>query len=149
MGEILQRAQVVREARLWLGTRYHHGARLRGIGVDCAMMLAEVYAECGLIARVEPGEVAHDWHLHRTAEVFEGWVQRVGGRPVDTPAEGDIGLWRYGHTYSHGGIVVGRAGQAWSVVHALLAHRQVRETRTDEHPLAGAPVRWYSLWGAR
>ncbi len=39
---------VVRAARTWLGTPYHHQGRLKGVGVDCAGLLVGVAQELGL-----------------------------------------------------------------------------------------------------
>jgi cell wall-associated NlpC family hydrolase len=36
------RAAVVREAESWIGTPFHHAARVKGAGIDCLMLLAEV-----------------------------------------------------------------------------------------------------------
>ena len=36
------RAAVVHEALSWIGTPYHTGARLKSVGTDCGMFLAEV-----------------------------------------------------------------------------------------------------------
>lgn len=33
-----QRAAVAQEALAWLGTPYHHHARIKGVGVDCAQI---------------------------------------------------------------------------------------------------------------
>ncbi len=35
-------SDVVRTARTWLGTPYHHQGRLKGVGVDCAGLLIGV-----------------------------------------------------------------------------------------------------------
>lgn len=42
-------ADVVQAARAWLGTPYHHQARLRGVGVDCLGLLIGVCRELGLV----------------------------------------------------------------------------------------------------
>jgi cell wall-associated NlpC family hydrolase len=60
----MTRQDVVREALGWEGTPYHHRARLRGVGVDCAMLPAMVYEAVGLIPRVEP-DYSPQWMLHR------------------------------------------------------------------------------------
>ena len=44
-----QRAEVVRVARSFIGTPYHHMGRVKGAGVDCATLLAEVYYEAGVL----------------------------------------------------------------------------------------------------
>lgn len=146
--ELAQRQAVVAEALTWLGTPYHHHGRIKGVGVDCAMLLAEVFAACGLVPRVEPGMYPHDWHLHRTEELFAGWVERVGARTVERPRLGDIGLFHFGHTWSHGAVVVAD-GEVPMLVHAYgrRGSDAVIRTALDEAPLAGRRVQWFTLWG--
>ena len=43
------RQSIVAEALSWEGTPYHHHGRIKGVGVDCAMILAEVYHAVGLL----------------------------------------------------------------------------------------------------
>ena len=69
-----ERAAVVAEARSWLCTPYHHMGRVKGAGVDCATLLAEAYARAGVIAPVEIPFYPPDWHLHREAERYLGFV---------------------------------------------------------------------------
>lgn len=142
MGEILKRAEIVHEGMTWLGTPYHHHGRLRGVGVDCAMLLCEVFERCGLVARVEPGHYPTDWHLHRSEELFMGWLERAGAVRVAVPQPGDIGLFRFGRCFSHGAVVVSHAGL---VLHAYVG-RGVILTALDEDPLQGREVQWWSLW---
>ena len=146
-----ERAAVIRCARQWLRTPYHHMGRVKGAGVDCAMLLAEVYAEAGL---VEPLAIPHyppDWHLHRDAERYLGVLldhaveyapdfvcanhphpnppplrgrEWEGGElPTRPILPGDIALWRFGRCFSHGAIIV-----AWPmVIHAYLGRGCVLE----------------------
>jgi cell wall-associated NlpC family hydrolase len=69
-----ERAAVVAEARSWLRTPYHHMGRVKGAGVDCATLLAEIYARAGMIAPVTIPFYPPDWHLHREAERYLGFV---------------------------------------------------------------------------
>ena len=65
----LLRAAAVKEAKTWIGTPFHHAARVKGAGVDCLMLLAEVYERAGVTAgRIKPPFYVPDWHLHRDAE---------------------------------------------------------------------------------
>ena len=41
--------RVVAEARRWIDTPYHHQARLRGVGCDCAGLIIGVGLECGVL----------------------------------------------------------------------------------------------------
>lgn len=43
------RADVVLEARRWLGTPWHHQARLRGVGADCGGLIGGVPVATGLL----------------------------------------------------------------------------------------------------
>ena len=43
------RADVVAEARTWIGTPWHHAARLKGVGVDCVGLLIGVARELGIV----------------------------------------------------------------------------------------------------
>lgn len=136
------REAVVAEALSWLQTRYHHHGRVKGVGVDCAMLLAEVFERCGLVAPVEAGFYPHDWHLHRGEEVFVDWVLQAGGVEVQTPAIGDAALFRFGRTFSHGAIVVAPDLQ---MVHAYI-DLGVILSRPDEAPLQGRDCRFFTLF---
>lgn len=142
-----ERSAVAAEALSWLGTPYHHHARIKGVGVDCAQILCEVYEACRLVPHVDPGFYATDWHLHRGEELYMGWLERSGARQVQTPALGDVALFRFGRCFSHGGIVVEASDQleAMTVLHAYL-NRGVILSRLSEEPLDGRAVQFWTLW---
>lgn len=119
---------IVDLAKDWLGTPYHPNARVKGKGggVDCALLLAEVYEQAGLIPHIEPGYYPQDWHLHNADEQYLGWVLKYADEVLE-PAPGDIALYQFGqktqnpvnsrHTriISHAAIVID-----WPVViHAV------------------------------
>jgi len=134
------RARVVAEAMSWIGTPYRHRQRLKGLGVDCAQILAAVYEDAGVIGHLELGEYATQWHLHHERELYLEWLERVGARRLDgeDPLPGDVGVWKYGLTHSHGGIVV-EGGADPVVVHSYIkARRGVTLGRATEEPLFGA-----------
>lgn len=99
------REQIIREAEGWLRTPYRHMARVKGAGVDCAMLLAEVYEACGLIPHVDVPFYPQDWHFHRGEERYLDQVRQYGKR-VETPEPGDVAMFRFGRCVSHGAIVV-------------------------------------------
>ena len=118
-----ERAAVIRCARAWLRTPYHHRGRVKGAGVDCAMLLAEVYAEAGLVQPLAIPHYPPDWHLHRDAECYLGVLLDHAVEIAALPSPGDIALWRFGRCFSHGAIVVD-----WPVViHAYLGRGCVLE----------------------
>jgi cell wall-associated NlpC family hydrolase len=134
--EYLQRQAVVQEAISWLRTPYHHQARVKGHGVDCALFLGEVFHRAGLTPPVEiirslqdltPEQQASgrifiesyspQWHLHQRKEVYRGLVEQfgreIGGGPL---LPGDVVLYQFGHCLSHGAIVL-----EWPlIIHAVV-----------------------------
>jgi len=102
-----RRGLLVQSAYRWLGTPYHHRARIHGVGVDCAQLLIAVYAEAGVIDAFEPEDYPMDWMLHREEERFIATIRACGGVRTNNPRPGDVALWRFGRCYAHGGILVG------------------------------------------
>ncbi|WP_310626368.1 hypothetical protein [Limnohabitans sp.] len=100
-----QRLQICAEARSWLGTPYHHMARIKGVGVDCLQILIAVYSAVGLMDAFDTGYYPNDWMLHRDEERYLAGVLEHA-HPVDTPSVGDMALYRFGRTYSHSAILV-------------------------------------------
>lgn len=135
------RQNVIAEAMTWLNTPYHSHGRVKGAGVDCAMLVIEVYAACGLAPRIEPGTYAPDWHMHRSEELYLGGVEQYAQR-VETAQPGDIALFRFGRCVSHGAIVV-----AWpTVIHAYMDQKKVVLTDVSKSDyLAKRLYGFYSL----
>lgn len=101
-----QRAAVVSEALTWQGTPYHHQGNIKNAGVDCIMILVEVYKTCCLIpADTDPRPYTQDWYLHNHEEVYLNGVEQFA-TPVESPLPGDIVLFRFGHCVGHGGLVI-------------------------------------------
>lgn len=125
------RAEVVAEARSWIGTRHVHQSRLKGIGVDCI----------GL-----PLEVAHNLDLLPKDLVVEGyspvpdgysilaWCDRyIPPRVPRTKMQpGDIVIVAFESRPQHAGIVGDyvHGNGALSIIHAL---DRVVETRLLFH----------------
>lgn len=154
MDEFDQRAALVAEARRWVGTPFHHHAAVLGAGIDCAHLLIEAHAGAGLAPRFDPEAYPHDWHLHRDEERFlaklEEYLGRVDSdeRPIAERGEGfrvmpgDVLIWRYGRTYSHGAIC-----SLWpSIVHASFPAEACIEESVMGGLLEEKPVRIYSFW---
>jgi cell wall-associated NlpC family hydrolase len=134
------RAEAVAEAMTWLNTPYHHMARRKGAGVDCAQILIEVFHAVGLIPRIDVGFYPHDWHFHRDEERYLGWIQQYAHR-VETPQAGDIILYRFGRTVSHAAIVVDYP----LVIHSYFRAGVVLAKSTDPE-LRGREDSYWSLW---
>jgi cell wall-associated NlpC family hydrolase len=107
------RARVVARAMDWIGTPYRQWGNTLHHAVDCAMLLAEVYRDAGLIAPVDPRPYPPEWHLHRSDERYLAWLQPVSIETA-TPQAGDIALFQFGRCFSHAGIMI----NADELVHA-------------------------------
>ena len=144
MSEAEQRAAVADEALSWIGTNYHAHSRIKGVGVDCAQLLIGVFSACGLVPKIETGHYPIEWHLHRNEEIFSGWLAKyailVAGLPRP-PRLGDIFLFRFGRTFSHGSIYIGEG----ELVHAYVG-RGVILSKFTEEPLDGRASQHWSLW---
>lgn len=135
-----QRARVIEAAQGWLNTPYHHKARVKGAGVDCAQLLIGVYAEAGLIVPFDTGDYPMDWMLHREEERFLLWLEHYCD-VMASPLPGDIAIWRYGRTFSHGAIVTD-----WpAIIHAWRPANRVVIGSANEEDLADRPVRFYRI----
>lgn len=138
-----QRDAVVAEARTWIRTPYAHCARVKGAGVDCAMILAEVYGTVlPAFKTVEIPEYSPQWHLHHSDEIYLNIVRQYASE-VDSPLPGDIVVVKFGRAFAHGGIVT-----AWPcLVHAYMqAECVIEEDFNVNHELAGRAHRFFSPW---
>lgn len=136
------RARIVAEARSWAGTPYHHCARVKGVGVDCAQLLIGVLSAVGAIPAINPA-YPPDWHLHRGEELFLGWLQHFGD-PIAEAAllPGDVIVWRYGRCYSHGSIYVGNG----EIMHSYI-RVGCQPGRLDESYLRDRPRQSWRIRG--
>jgi cell wall-associated NlpC family hydrolase len=102
----LQRQAIVDEAISWLGTPYHHRARVKGSGVDCAQLPIAVYSKIGIIPEFDPGDYSTQWYLHRDAERYLEQVEKYAHETDGEILPGDFLVYKFGWTFSHGVIVV-------------------------------------------
>lgn len=147
----MSREAVVAEARTWLGTPYHHDARVKGHGVDCAQFILWTFSNAGIIEpRVIEG-YTHDWHLHRNEEAYlaivEEYLDAVDDLELSFEERQDVVLrpadvlvFRVGRTYSHGAIVTGGS----RVIHSYFPSRIVEEVELQGTPMAQRPMKIYT-----
>lgn len=118
------RQKVVDEAKEWLGTSFHHMARVKGAGVDCGQLLLEVYHRCGCMPYVNPGYYPPDFHRHQDLEwyaaILREHCEEFDGQEV-LPADIVLFRMRDAKVYSHGGIVT---DYPW-IIHAAFAQKRV------------------------
>jgi NlpC/P60 family putative phage cell wall peptidase len=142
--EPAMRAAIVAEARSWLGTPYHHCARLKGVGVDCAQLPAAVYHAVGLIPDLQP-EYSPQWMMHRDEEQYLSWVHphaREISRGDLLP--GDLVMWKFGRTYSHSAIIIEKP----TIIHAVNKANRVELGDMDRDAnLNARPALYFTLFG--
>ena len=131
------------EARTWIKTPYHHLGRVKGAGVDCATLLAEVYERAGVVPHVEIGHYPPDWHMHRDLERYLTIVLQVA-HEVSEPEPGDIVLYKWGRCFAHGAILT----KPWpqEIIHALVDVRMVTLGRGDGGRLKGREKKFFSVF---
>ena len=144
--ETAQRAAVVAEARSWIGTPYHNCADIKGVGVDCGMLLVRVFVDTALVAPFDPRPYPTDRHLHRGEERYLGFLSELCA-PVEAPLAGDIMVLRYGRCYSHGGVVT--RTDPLAIVHAFHPAGRVLEEEVEHNSAlreAARVPRFFSYW---
>lgn len=144
MTEQDQRAAIVDEARTWIGTPYHHGADIKGVGVDCAMILVKIFCDLGLLEPFDPRPYTKDWFIHRDEERYMGFLLALA-REVERPEPGDIMLFKLGRCFAHGGIV--SQADPLKLIHAYSPARSVIEEEIMRNAaLAERPHKFFSYW---
>jgi cell wall-associated NlpC family hydrolase len=137
-----QRGAVIAEAREWIGTPYHSHARLKGIGVDCAMLMREVFVRAKIVPAFEVGHYSEQFGLHRDQELFRSFVE-FHAVLTDAPEPGDCVLFKFGRCYSHGGILVDDS----TIIHAAMRERSVCYASLSDADLADRAPLFYTIEG--
>lgn len=112
------RAEVVAEALDWIGTPYHDMACVKGVGVDCAMLVFGVAKAVGLTDMEHKDMPKYSPRLHVFNKSFlVDEILKFGCVPValNKAEPGDILLFEYHGTIAHAGIKV----SGHEVVHAV------------------------------
>lgn len=108
---------IAKAACEWIGTPHVNNAKVKGIGVDCGMLLIAALEDSGTIKKddIKIKPYSNEWHLHRDEEWFKSYVERYCDK-VDDLQVGDFLLYQYGRCVSHGAVYIGNN----TVVHALV-----------------------------
>lgn len=120
---------IVKTAREWLGTPFHHQARVKGVGVDCVGLLIGVARELKLVPECfDIGDYPRTpdgrslMHLARTHMVE---LDRAAMQP------GDVVVVSFDKDPQHFGILADYRHGGLSIIHAAGGggHDRVIETR--------------------
>lgn len=127
--------QVIEEAMEWIDTPWQHQAMVKGEGVDCAMFVAGVALEVGLIEEGELDNIPNypkDWHYHNTESQLIPILELfpVFQIPLEEVTEGDIVVFKVANCESHLGFYV---EDGW-FVHAFTSAKvkKVLKSRLDQ-----------------
>ena len=137
-----QRNRIVRAAKVWLGTPYHHKASVKGAGADCAMFPLAVYKECGLVpSQYRPPQYSVQWHLHRSQELYLAEIEKFCREIAGPPEAGDFVVFRFGRTFSHGAIAI-----EWPlIIHSCIPHGVVLVDASRDGELAHRETKFFEM----
>lgn len=111
-------SRIVRAARSWIGTPYHHQASAKGVGTDCLGLVRGVWREIRGVEAEAPPAYARDWGETGGDDAMMAAARRhlIEIAP-DGMAPGDVLLFRMrpGAVAKHAGIVSG----ADTMIHAM------------------------------
>ena len=112
-----QGKKIAEASKTWLGTRHINGARVKGVGVDCGMLLIAALEDSGTIEKdsIPIRPYSKEWHLHHSEEWFLFYVQEHCDK-VDNLRPGDFLMYQYGRCVSHAAVYIGNGMVCHSVI---------------------------------
>ncbi|HNQ89009.1 MAG TPA: NlpC/P60 family protein [Verrucomicrobiota bacterium] len=113
----------------WVGTPFHAFAALKGVGVDCVHLGAEIFREAGHIEGYVFPAYAIDAGQHAERSVLLDWLDACPKfERIEQGGEvGDVFCFQFGRCVHHLGVCVGGT----RFIHAL-ARRRVRYGQLDD-----------------
>ncbi len=102
--------QLQEQCYLWLGTPFHKGARLCGIGADCVQSVAAIYIACKLVQDFNPPAYTLDGGKHNNFSMVVDYVEATGRFQkvsLDSLQPGDLLCLLSGRVAHHVGIFLG------------------------------------------
>lgn len=126
---------IVKQARTWLGTPFHHQARLKGVGCDCLGLVVGVVDELGLKDKDGVKLAAYDEVTYSKEPDGEYLTQKLVGLldevpPADMRA-GDLALFKVRENPQHLAIITDYEG-GLGMIHCFAPARRVVEHRLDD-----------------
>lgn len=129
---------VIDQARLWIGTPYHHQGRQLGVGVDCTGLPVCVFGACGHPMQDVNGypRVPHGSQLR--AELAARFVKVQHMQPADILELKQHNSAEATHLafYTERDTIIHANGSVWNKINKVIEHRYV-------HPW---PSRLRGIW---
>lgn len=127
--------RIVNQARTWLGTPFHHQARLKGKGCDCLGLVVGVVDELGLKDANGVKLAAYDEVTYSRqpdgAYLTEKLTELLAEIPIAEARAGDLALFRVRENPQHLAILSDYEG-ALGMIHCFAPARKVVEHRLDD-----------------
>lgn len=106
------RDEVAGAAGSMCGTPYVPRGMIPGLALDCGTLLWHVYRDI-IPLPAFPADYPADWALHNEDTRYLDWIAPFV-QELPRPIRGGISVWKYGRSFSHGGIVLDKK----HVIHA-------------------------------
>lgn len=124
---MIEKSRVVAVARSWIGTPFHHQARVKGAGVDCIGLVIGVARDLAL--------VPEDFDVQGYAETPDGrTLMRLAALHMteidrDAMGPGDVVVARFDQGAQHFGVLGDYRHGGLSIIHGASDPGRVIETR--------------------
>jgi NlpC/P60 family putative phage cell wall peptidase len=126
---------IVSHARAWVGTPFHHQARLKGKGCDCLGLVVGVVDELGLKDKNGVQLAAYDEVTYSREPDGAYLTEKLTGLLFEVPVEearaGDLGLFKVRENPQHLAILSDYEGTL-GMIHSFAPARRVVEHRLDD-----------------
>lgn len=133
---------MVKAAKEWLRTPYHHMGKVKGCGADCAMFPLAVYQECGVLpVNFIPPDYSMQWHLHHAEEKYLQAIEPFTEEKTGDLLPGDFVVFKFGRAFSHGAIVVN-----WPlIIHSYIPHGVQYGDALRDGELIGREMKFFEV----
>lgn len=132
---MVTRQQIVDEARTWMGTRFLHQGRMKGVGVDCINLVIGTALELGLITQdqldnFDNPEYANYGRSPNGTLLLQGCDHFLNRISFPQVKKGDILIFKFVDEAQHFAIVT--ETNPIYMIHSYAHMRKVVEHRFDD-----------------
>lgn len=132
---VIYQSAIVEQARTWIGTPYHHQARLKGVGCDCLGLVVGISNELGLkhsdgsqLSRFDETDYSMQPDGVRLTNMLQSLLQEI---PKADAAPGDLALFTIEGNPQHVGLLTDYEG-GLGLIHSYAPSKKVVEHRLDQ-----------------
>lgn len=137
-----QRDLIIAEALSWMNTPFHWHGRVKGCGVDCGTYILEVFERAKLTDHINIPNYSVNFAMHRSDEWYKKIIEQYCVPVLDRePLPGDIAIFKFGRSFSHGSIVY-----EWPIVISSLTDQGVAFADANKELLGNRERLIYSFW---